>query len=62
MDFDFDAPVKIFCPTCNKITNHGLADSINFGNVQSMCAECEDIRDYTPIDHRGILREARRGF
>jgi hypothetical protein len=62
MDFDFSRPVQIFCKVCKKVTAHGLADSTNFGNILAMCDVCESETNYTPVDHRAILREARRGF
>ena len=62
MDFDFNPGVKFYCKTCKKVTLHGLADSVNFGNILALCDVCESETNYTPVDHRGILREARRGF
>lgn len=61
-DFSPENCVRHYCPDCKEVRDVALADSVNWGNVIGMCTDCESEFDYTPIDHKGLLREARRGF
>jgi hypothetical protein len=62
MDEDTATVVSAFCPGCKSTTDVELLDSANWGNVVGMCLPADHEFNYTPIDHAGILREARRGF
>lgn len=61
-EFDLDAPVRGFCKGCKSVQDLYFGDSLNFGNIVVECDSCGAQFDYTPIDHKEILREARRGF
>ena len=61
-EFDEDQPVQGYCKACKSVQTLYLGDSLNFGNIVAECDGCGTEFDYTPIDHKGILREARRGF
>lgn len=54
------------CRTKCGATRILVQESGNFGNMVALCEAagggCGAQWDYTPIDHAGILAEARRGF
>ena len=53
---------QVYCPECKTTTNHEIRESLNFGNLIAICDKCECEHPYTEIDHKEILRSARRGW
>lgn len=60
-DEDFDL-ITARCPGCRKDTEHERTESLNFGNQIAICCECDTEWNVTKVDHKGLLREARRGW
>lgn len=60
-DLDSDTEI-VYCPACKRRTECEIRESLNWGNLVAMCDECDSEFAYTPIDHKAILREARRGW
>lgn len=62
MFFDEKPTENVYCPGCKTNATVYLADSTNYGNIIALCDLADHEFDYTPVNHKGILAEARRGF